>query len=187
MGWHFRVCRFGHTHYVFKQEADESCGPSCALMLFQRLRNVKLDSLDSYKGFASYGQGGAKGDYNGAVGTGGNDMARFLRNVLGQSCVYKRGTAQELTDGVLANLRRKRPVVFGVMWVDEHGNHTRGGHWIVADKVTKFLGKQYVCASDPGDGHVHVVEFRDGIQTYYQPEYGSTQDDSDLDDYIEFP
>ena len=187
MGWHLRVCRFGHAHYVFKQEADESCGPSCALMLFQRLRNVRLDALNSYRGFSSYGQGGAHGGYDGSNPTGGNDMARFLRNVMGQACVYKRGTAQELTDGVLANLRGGKPVVFGVMWVDEDGNHTRGGHWVVADRVAKFLGKTYVCACDPGDGHVHVTEFRAGIQTYYQPRYGGRQDDSDLDDYIEFP
>jgi hypothetical protein len=85
MGWHLRVSRFGSTHHVFRQENDNACGMACALMLFQRLRGVKLNSQDAYRGYDAYGNqvGTRAGAAVGAIydGSAGVWCTAAIRNV----------------------------------------------------------------------------------------------------------
>jgi len=193
MGWHTRVSRFGSVHQVFHQKDVNSCGPSCALMLYQRMRGVKLDKDDSYKGYDAYGnqnhgqrQGAAVGGaYDGSAGTWFDDMARLMRNSLGESCKPFQGTFQECTDLALLFVRDGVSILGSIGWYNN--NQRNGGHWIVLDRVENLFGKKYMVASDPGDGHVHVSSITKGQPFSYRPDYGQGPNSGFLDGLVYFP
>lgn len=187
MAWHRRICRFMHTHWVFEQEGDESCGPSCGMMIAHRLRNVRLDAEDSYVGMEGYGMHQAVGTYNeNTRPTDGGEMARYLKMMLGQSTQYQNPRLPSaVKTGVVANLKASKPVVMGVMWRGAHGPlGDEGGHWVCVDKISRLFGSTYVCVCDPGDGHVHPVKWNENQGLVYRPGYSAYG--GELDDYIEF-
>ena len=126
MGWHLRVSRFGSTHHVFHQENVNACGTACALMLFQRLRGVKLNSQDVYRGYDAYGNqqfgtraGAAVGaNYDGSAGTWYDDMARYLRNSLGMPCTSYQGSHQECAKSALQTVGDGGVVLASIGWYD---------------------------------------------------------------------
>ena len=188
MAWQKRTCRFLHTHWVFHQEGDESCGPSCGLMIAQRLRGTRMNAEDSYVGMEGYGMHKQVGTYQpNQRPTDGDEMARYLKMMLGKTTQYVNPRlASQVKSGVLANLNANpsKPVVMGVMWLGAHGKtENRGGHWICVDRVTQFMGSTYVCVCDPGDGHVHPIKWNDLGSLVYKPQYSTHG--GQLDDYIE--
>jgi len=193
MGWHLRVSRFGSSHQVFKQQDTDSCGPSCALMLFQRLRGVKLSKGDSYRGYDAYGNenfgtrnGIAEGAaYDGSNGTWFNDMSRMLRNTLGEECRSYRGTFQECTDFALARVRNGAVAVGSIGWYN--AGQRNGGHWVIFDQVSSFRSTKYMVTSDPADGHVHVYSITANTPFSYHPDYGNGRMQGVLDGLIYFP
>ena len=186
MGWHHRMSRFMTTHHVFEQEADNSCGPSCALMLFQRARGVKLNAMDSYKGYDGYAaKGPVTSAYDGSAGTWYEDMARYIRNVLAEPTKAFRGTFADCTDFALLAVRNKCPALASIGWYT--GGTRNNGHWVIFDKVESFSNSRYMIASDPGDGHLHVFPITKGQPFHYQPDYGQGIMNGILDGVIYFP
>jgi hypothetical protein len=203
MGWHLRVSRFGSTHHVFHQENVNACGTACALMLFQRLRGVKLNSQDVYRGYDAYGNqqfgtraGAAVGaNYDGSAGTWYDDMARYLRNSLGMPCTSYQGSHQECAKSPLQTVGDGGVVLASIGWYDTlvkgtfiAGRFSRnGGHWVLFDKVSSFAGTRYMVASDPGDGHVQVFPIRENSAFWYEPDYGRGTRGGILDGLVHFP
>jgi hypothetical protein len=202
MGWHLRVSRFGSTHHVFRQENDNACGMACALMLFQRLRGVKLNSQDAYRGYDAYGNqvgtraGAAVGAiYDGSAGVWGVDMARYLRNSLGMPCTSYHGSYQECAEFALQTVGDGGVVLASIGWYDTFVKGTfiagrssqNGAHWVLFDKVSSFAGTRYMVASDPGDGHVHVFPIRENSAFWYEPDYGDGMRGGILDGLVHFP
>ena len=185
MPWNKRACRFLHTHWVFKQEGDESCGPSCGAMIVERLRGVQLKANETYTGMSGYGLQKKVGSYDASTRpTNGAEMARYLKMLLGQNVTYYRPQLPSAVKrGVVPSVAGGIPVVMGVMWNGAHGTMgADGGHWVVVDRLTQFARQTYACICDPGDGHVHVAKWTDGTSLTYKPSY--SDGGGQLDDYL---
>src|ERR1700751_5411126 len=137
-------------------------------MLFQGLRGVTLEKVDSYRGYDAYGNQNFGNDRSGPVGasydsstrTAFSDMSRYLRNVLGQPCTYYLGTSDRCTDFALKTVKDGAVAVGSIGWYPGAGR--KGGHWVIFDRVSSFAGNKDMVASDPWDGQVHVFPVRAG-------------------------
>jgi hypothetical protein len=161
-------------------------------MLFQRLRGVTLEKVDSYRGYDAYGNQNFGNDRSGPVGasynsstrTGFADMSRYLRNVLGEPCTYYLGTSDRCTDYALKTVKDGAVAVGSIGWYPGAGR--KGGHWVIFDRVSSFAGTKYMVASDPWDSHVHVFPVRAGQSFFYEPDYGSGPRPGILDGLVYF-
>lgn len=184
MAWSKEHSSFGTSHWVFQQEQTMSCGMACALMLFQRIRGVKMEESDARKAFSMYVEGVTHGaashdrnimsphdfHYN---GVDSDKMKTFLSKVLGVNFNME-SDSSKCVDTVLAKLKNVKQkggtVAVGWFMVLENGSDREvSSHFIVLEGIGTSGAKSCVVLADPGDGKLHEEAITSGAELVYRP------------------
>src|SRR5947209_5502757 len=91
MAWFMRFTRFLDAHLVYAQEAPQSCGIACALMVAFKINKLSPGRRALYmeqEVYRVFDQAAGTAGYSGAQGTGSADLAKML-NRLGSIGVWR--------------------------------------------------------------------------------------------------
>jgi hypothetical protein len=182
MAWSKEHSSFGTSHWVFQQEETMSCGMACALMIFQRLRGVKLEEADARKAFRMYAQGvtqGAKSHDQNIMsphdfhcrGVEVDELKSFLSKVLGipfKAVMDPSACAAAVLDNLGSLKQKNRTFAVGNFLVrDNESGRELSSHFIVLDGTYPSAQTTCVVLADPSDGKLHEVAIsRDGELVY---------------------
>lgn len=190
MAWFTRFTRFGDTHLVYAQEAENSCGIACVMMCVFKINKLRPgatavhEEQRIYQVYDRHFQRMAPAQragtpYDGSIYTYAGILAATLNdlncgtweavclneNAVSQAIVNAVGT--DIVTGTLAGaainaLTRGYPIILLTRW--DQG----GGHFIVVDTVNNFFGRLYASVCDPWDGNVHITHFSTGQPFVYE-------------------
>lgn len=187
MAWFTRFTRFGDTHMVYVQEAENSCGIASVMMVVFKVnklspgRQAVHNEQAVYRAYDRHFQtmlpavrGGTA--YDGSIYTYASVLARTLndlncgtweaRNIgegaVSQAIVDSVGTDIVGGNPIVNTLNRGTPIILLTRW------WVGGGHFVVVDTVNNFLGTLYASVCDPWDGNVHITEFAPGQSFHYE-------------------
>lgn len=178
MGWFTRFTRFGDSHMVYAQEAENSCGIACVMMVVFKVNKLtpgrKATHIEGkiYKAYDKHWKAkypGIRGGtpYDGSIYSYATLLAKTLNDLncgqweavnIGESRVSKAiidsvGTDYVGAGPLLNSLTRGSPIILLTRWT------VGGGHFIVVDTVNYFFGSLYASVCDPWDGNVHITPF----------------------------
>jgi hypothetical protein len=162
--WFVRITRFGTTHLVRAQEAENSCGINSVMMAVCRMNKLTLLADGNYAEQLVYPKYDAS--YDGTSYTYTDKLADLLNKL-------KMGTwesvdvgATGVADAVVKSASffqlSSVPIIVHVRWDDG------GGHFVLIDYTFNVLGNHYATVCDPWDGHVHVTKMKSGSAVRYE-------------------
>jgi hypothetical protein len=178
MAWFVRFTRFLDAHLVYAQEANQSCGIACALMVAFKINKLSPGQRALYmekEVYRVFDQATGTTGYDGTKGTDSGDLAKAL-NKLGSIGQWRYDqltpsqVPQAVVDSVGADFlgpvidtsqRGRWPIILGLDWTGG------GGHWVVVDTVNHIAGNYYASVCDPWDGDVHVTKMEIGKRFDY--------------------
>lgn len=175
MAWFTRITRFGDAHFVFGQEQNMTCGPSCALMCYTKINKLTpgmqmYATTERIKDHYARWLGSA---YDGSVaGTWPDGLAYALNrmncgrwtttSVQGNRAV-NRIVDLVGTSGAFGPTVEVNPIIVGVNW-----DGSTASHWVVIDTIREFAGSLYATICDPWDAGLHVQRVTPGQDFVYQ-------------------
>ena len=164
MPWIKRQCAFRHDHQVFTQEAENSCGPSCMMMAYQRIWGRKFEQPLSYEAYTKYGGGG---NYDGSNYSYTNHLAAAMRKFVdGKTKDHAAHAPTQIADRILTSLFVVgKPIIALTDW------SLGGGHFVLIDQASKLAGDYYICVCDPWDGKVRSQKIVPGQTVRYSANY----------------
>lgn len=172
MAWFSRFTRFLDAHLVYSQEAENSCGIACTLMVVFKLNKLTPGKQALYAEKEIYDAYGKESGstYDGSAYTYTNHLAATLCKLnvgnWAQANLPVNDVPEAIADTVgvkgigpkLTYDTGKAPIIVLVGWTGG------GAHFVVIDSVVETGGKKYATVCDPWDGNVHVTELK-----YNQP------------------
>ena len=187
MAWFSRVTRFGDVHFVYAQEAENSCGIASVVMTVFKINKLVPGAAALHREREVYRHYSAVtgSTYDGSAYSFADDLASVLNclNVgtwegkfigasnVSQAIVDSVGVdtpGLSLLAGPLApaayvgnQLRQRIPIIVLVGW------NAGGAHFVVVDTVNNTPFGMYASVCDPWDGNVHITGFRTGSAFNY--------------------
>lgn len=182
MGWFSRFTRFGDTHLVYAQEAEQSCGIACVMMTVFKINKLvpgaaaitterQIDRIYGEVSGAPYdgssysyckfladtlnklGVGRWEGRHIGATAVSQAIVDSVGRDVPGSSLLA--GPLSPVSYAI-NQLRSRTPIIVLVGWT------AGGAHFVVVDTVNVTPLGLYASVCDPWDGNVHITSFQIG-------------------------
>ncbi len=181
MAWFTRFTRFGDAHIVYSQEAENSCGIACVIMVVFKMHKLSPGKQAVYKEtevyklydeqrkkFPAIWDGipydGSAYSWSGVLAATLNqlDVGRWETKDVGAA-----GVSQAIIDSVgqdyvglgplINGARRGDPIIVLTDWIVGGG-----AHFVCIDTVNNFFGTTYASVCDPWDGDVHIQAFEAG-------------------------
>lgn len=187
MAWFTRFTRFGDAHLVYAQEAQNSCGIACIMMVVFKInkfspgKQAVHEEEKIYKAYDKHFKAekpGIRGGtpYDGSVYSYASLLSKTLNDLncgtweaknigeanVSQAIVDAVGTDVVGAGPIVNAATRGYPIILLTRW--DQG----GGHFIVVDTVNNFLGTLYASVCDPWDGNVHITQFETGKSFEYE-------------------
>jgi len=175
MAWFTRFDRFGDMHFVYGQERENTCGPSCVMMCV-----LKINKLAPGRS-ALYLEETIRADYGAwqHAPYSGHDYGTYPEGLVsilnGLNCgrwthstVTAGASSQKIIDLVGTSsafsgpIVRCNPIIIGVNW-----DGSTASHWICVDAVRSVAGRYYATVCDPADADLHVQSFKPGEPFVY--------------------
>jgi hypothetical protein len=187
MAWFSRVTRFGDLHFIYAQEAENSCGIASVVMTVFKINKLVPGAAALHREREIYRHYSAVtgSTYDGSTYSFATDLASVLNRLsvgtweardigatnVAQAIVDSVGVdvpGLSLLGGPLApalwvgnQLRQRIPIIVLVGW------NAGGAHFVVIDTVNNTPFGMYASVCDPWDGNVHITEFRTGSAFNY--------------------
>jgi hypothetical protein len=163
-------------HLVYAQEAENSCGIACVMMVTFKINKLKLGAQAVYAEKEIYTKYSAASgaNYDGSAYTYTNHLATVLNtlgigtwtqeftNDVSSAIINSVGTDIVGAGQVFNSIRRGYPIIVLVGW------NAGGAHFVVVDTVNNFLGSTYASVCDPWDGDVHITPIEAGQPFVYE-------------------
>ena len=186
MAWFSRFTRFGDVHLCYSQEAANSCGIGCVMMVVFKMNKLSKNQAihkekEVYKKYSAI----TGSPYDGSQYSNGLHLATALSKmgVGSWECVNvgPKNVSQAIVDSLgvevpgmsllagaaapavwAANqLRSRTPIILHVGWGGG------GAHFVVVDTVNTTGLSMYASVCDPWDGNVHITKFKIGSTFKY--------------------
>jgi hypothetical protein len=194
MAWFVRFTRFASTHFVYAQEAANSCGIASVMMAVLKINKWTLSKAlyvekEVYKTYTKVIKDQFpeaadellhhKHDYDGSFYTYASILAEVLNKMdVGTwkaKDVGKKHVAKEVIDAVDKD---DTPIILLTNWMNvKVGKHTKkkaGGHFVLVDDIfdPPLLSGPYASVCDPWDGDVHITKVHAGHTVHYAANEG---------------
>lgn len=162
MAWFTRFTRFGDAHIVYAQEAANSCGIACVMMVTFKINKLRpgATAVHQEKSIYDVYSKASGASYDGSAYTYASHLASTLNKLLPGKWTAKNVGASNVGKtiidkvGVTAGfgpIINVTPVIVLVGWT------AAGAHFVVVDTVRTAIGQKYATVCDPWDGDVHVT------------------------------
>jgi hypothetical protein len=189
VSWFVRVSKFAELHVVYSQQAENSCGIACVIMVNFKLKKWMLPAAYATGAIPVFGpivqpiasrlalESAVKAEkevyaayakvsgapYDGSAYSYADVLPKVL-NELGigvwrSACL----SATAIADKIIANFSGGNdvPMILLLHWTDG------GGHFVCCDGVTKSGGNIYANICDPWDGQVRTPQVTKGQAANY--------------------
>ncbi|WP_421993665.1 hypothetical protein [Roseococcus sp.] len=191
MSWHISLTRFASAHIVKKQDAVNSCGIACILMVnFKIKKGLMFAGLSAGASVSAVPVPGAS-FVGGTLSKAAVDMAvkteptvyKIYSDVVGtvyDGTSYTNGQSHPEvlkrlglgnwecfwagTEGISAAIKAQAKA--GVPCIVHVKWKAGGAHFVCVDDVYSPFGSPYACVNDPADGEVVVTELGGGPVGY---------------------
>lgn len=172
MAWFTRFTRFGDVHIVYAQEAENSCGIACCMMVTFKINKLRPGATAVHQEKSVYDVYSkvSGSTYDGSAYTYASHLASTLNKLLPGKWVAKDVGASNVGKTIISKVGVTpgfgpiidvTPVIVLVGWT------AAGAHFVVVDTVRQAVGQKYATVCDPWDGDVHVTPCASGSSLKY--------------------
>jgi len=167
LAWFSRFTRFGDMHFVYSQEAGNSCGIASVMMCVFKVNKLTPGASALHKEQEVYKVYGdiIGSSYDGSVYTYASKLAQTLNKLNCGQWKHENVGADKVCDtlmskvgvsGAFGAIVNVTPAIVLVRWAGG------GGHFVVVDTVRSFAGSKYATVCDPWDAQLRVTKITSG-------------------------